>query len=175
MRGAPTHAEIVELIGKRAYSCVMSNLTRPIYVEGLVSLLLGKRWKYLGDWDGWNLERDDGKRLEVKQSAARHPWTDRPGRDGRETIASFDIAPRKGYWADGGNQWVAKPGRHAHVFVFAHQPVLDKKKCDQRDADQWRFYVVRTERLPEKQKRIGLGPFGEEAQSKACDLRDSCR
>ena len=57
----------------------MSNLTRPIYVEGLVSLLLGNRWKYLGDWDGWDLERDDGKRLEVKQSAARQPWTDRPG------------------------------------------------------------------------------------------------
>jgi hypothetical protein len=56
MKKAPSHRDIVDLIGKRAYGRVMSNLARPIYVEGLVSLLLGNRWKYLGDWDGWDLE-----------------------------------------------------------------------------------------------------------------------
>ena len=135
--------EIVALIGMRAYGSVMSNLTRPSYVEGLVSLLLGKRWRYLGDWDGWDLERDDGKRLEVKQSAARQPWTDRPGREGRETIASFDIAPRKGYWADGGKRWVVRAGRHADLFVFAHHPVLNAIECDQRDAKQWHARPLR--------------------------------
>jgi hypothetical protein len=166
MDKTPSHAEIVALIGKRAYGRVMSNLTRPIYVEGLVSLLLGGRWKYLGDWDGWDLERDDGKRLEVKQSAARQPWTDRPGRDGCATVASFDIAPRKGYWADGGKRWVRKAGRHADLFVFAHHPILDVDECDQRDAMQWRFYVLASGQLPATQKRIGINPLVKKLKAK---------
>jgi hypothetical protein len=157
----PNHAEIVSLIGKRAFAPVMSNLTRPLYVEAMVALLLGKRWRYLGDWDGWDLERDDGKRLEVKQSAARQPRTDRPGLDGRGTAPRFDIAPRDGYWLDGANEFVAEPGRHAHIFVFAHHPVLDAKECDQRDPAQWRFYVLPTTNLPEGQQSIGLRPLIE--------------
>ena len=52
-----------------------------------------------------------------------------------------------------------KAGRHADVFVFAHHPILKVENCDQRDARQWRFYILATERLPATQKKIGLGPL----------------
>jgi hypothetical protein len=152
MAGEPTHDEIVALIGARAYGRVMSNLTRPIYVEAMVALLLGEGWKYLGDWGGWDLERQDGRRVEVKQTAARQPWT-----QDEEAAPRFDIAPREGYWL--GTQWVACRGRHADVFVFAHHPVFDAEVCDHRDPAQWRFYVLPTARLPEGQRTIGLEPL----------------
>jgi hypothetical protein len=132
----------------------MSNLTRPIYVEAMVKMILGDRWTLLADWNGWDLERDDKKRLEVKQSAARQPWSAALG--SKPSPARFDIAPRKGYWTDDGSRWVDQVGRFADVYVFAHHPVFDEDLCDQRDSAQWQFWILPTPKLPESQKSIGI-------------------
>ena len=66
-------------------------------------------------------------------------------------------------WDNAGATWIAAPGRHAQIYVFAHQPVTDDS-ADHRDAGQWRFYVVATGALPPA-KTIGLGKLrrlGEE-------------
>jgi hypothetical protein len=56
---------------------VMSNTIRALYVEHQVAALLPE-WEHVGDWDGWDFERN-GVRLEVKASAARQAWqTDKP-------------------------------------------------------------------------------------------------
>lgn len=49
-------------------------------------------------------------------------------------------------WDNAGATWIAAPGRHAQIYVFAHHPVTDDS-ADHRDAGQWRFYVVPTEQL----------------------------
>ena len=94
------------------------------------------------------------KRLEVKQSAARQPWS-----VDEEAPARFDIAPREGYWK--GNQWVAAPGRYADLFIFARHPIFDPKECDQREVRQWQFYVLPTCALPPGQQTIGLATVKE--------------
>jgi hypothetical protein len=134
---------------------IMGNLYRPHYVERMVALGLGEGFRLMSaDWSGWDIEGGDGLRIEVKQSAARQTWTDRTSLEGRTTPGSFDIAPRTGYWAEGGTKWVPKPGRHAHVYILAWHPVSEVSKADQRDPTQWRFFVVPSKDLPPDQKSI---------------------
>ena len=72
------------------------------------------------------------------------------------TRGSFDIAPRTGYWSDGGSKWVEQPGRPADIYIFAWHPVTEEQTADHRDPDQWEFYVVPEAELPPRQKTIAL-------------------
>ncbi len=134
---------------------IITNNIRPHYVERMIVRALGDGWTLVSaDWSGWDIESATGVRVEVKQSAVRQTWTDRPGRDGKPTVAIFDIRPRTGYWSEGGSKWVEQPGRIADIFVFAWHPVLDPAIADHRDPQQWRFYVVLEAALPPGQKTI---------------------
>jgi hypothetical protein len=128
---------------------VMSNLTRPLYVERLVTHLLGPRWCFVGgEWGGWDVERGDD-RIEVKQSAARQTWSERPGRIGKPTPPIFDIKERSGYYADGGTRWVGTRGRPAELYVFAWHPgYAPKESVDHRDPALWQFYILPASALP---------------------------
>jgi len=137
---------------------IMSNLARPEYVERMVARLLGDDWVHKGaNWSGWDLENSDGVRVEVKQSAARQVWTDRPSLGGRPTKGKFDIAPREGYYSDNGKKYVKAPGRHADLYIFAWHPVVDESVADQRVPSQWKFFVLPRSRLPGRQKSVSLG------------------
>ena len=69
----------------------------------------------------------------------------------------FDIAPRTGDWTRDGSHWVDRPGRAAQIYVFAWHGESRAELCDQSNAEQWLFYVVREECLPVGQKSIALG------------------
>jgi hypothetical protein len=132
---------------------IMGNQHRPHFVERLVTTALGEGFSLRSaDWAGWDIDHESGVRIEVKQSAARQPWTDREGLAGVCTDGAFDIRARTGYW-DGGSKWIEKHGRHAHLYIFAWHPIEDKD-ADHRRADQWRFFVVPESELP-AQKTIG--------------------
>lgn len=134
---------------------IMGNLFRPHYVERMVIIGLGDGFKLVStDWAGWDIESDEGFRIEIKQSAARQTWTDRPSLAGKTTSGSFDIAPRTGYWSEGGSKWIVKPGRHAHIYIFAWHPIANIEIADHRDPAQWRFFVVPSNQLPPRQKTI---------------------
>jgi hypothetical protein len=150
---------------------VMSNLTRPLYVERLVTHLLGPHWKFVGgEWAGWDIERNDGARVEVKQSAARQMWSDRPSREGKPTLPIFDIKERSGYYADGGTRWVPIAGRPAELYIFAWHPLYDpKESVDHRDPAQWRFYVLPASVLPPT-KSISLSTIKKLAAREADHL-----
>lgn len=107
-------------------------------------------WRWCsGDWASWDFQRQDGVRLEVKQSASRQTWA-APSHG--KVSPNFDIRERTGRWE--GAQFVAEPGRPAHIYVFAHHGVRDDS-ADHRDPAQWLFHIVSTERLPAL-KRISL-------------------
>jgi hypothetical protein len=126
---------------------IMQNNLRGLWVEVLVSELLGSDWKHSGnDWAAWDLERCDGLRIEVKQSAAVQSW-------GPSTSSPrFSIAASKGYYPDG-KTYELNPShkRFADLYIFAWH-----EGYDQRAVSEWRFYVVKADRLPEQQKSIGL-------------------
>ncbi|WP_139193939.1 hypothetical protein [Pseudorhodobacter antarcticus] len=53
----------------------MQNNLRGLWVEAMVCEILGSGWKHTGsDWAAWDLEREDGLRVEVKQSAKQQSW-----------------------------------------------------------------------------------------------------
>ena len=136
---------------------IMNNVHRANFVECLIALALGDQWQLTWqqgwDWAAWDLESQSGVRLEVKQAAARQSW-DPP--ETPQRIPRFDIAPRDGYWTREGSQWKDLPGRHADIYVFAWHRQSRAEFCDQRNAEQWLFYVVPEKDLPDDQKSIGL-------------------
>ena len=126
---------------------IMQNNLRGLWVEVLVSELLGSDWKYAGnDWAAWDLERSDGLRVEVKQSAKAQSW-------GPSTSSPrFSIAASKGYYPDGKTYVLNHSGkRFANLYIFGWH-----EGDDQRAISQWQFYVVEAEKLPKQQKSIGL-------------------
>ena len=141
----------------------MNNVHRAHFVECMIALALGQEWQltWQNDWDwaAWDIESESGVRLEVKQAAARQTWDrDAPA---RKRSPRFDIAPRTGYWTRDGSRWVERPGRAAQIYVFAWHGESRVELCDQRNAEQWLFYVVREECLPVDQKSIGLKALEE--------------
>ena len=125
----------------------IQNSLRGLWVEAMVCEILGNGWTHTGnDWAAWDLERCDGLRVEVKQSAKHQSW-------GLSTSPPrFDIAAAKGHYPDGKTYLTNATGsRLANVYIFAWH-----EGQDQRDTSEWLFYVVEAKRLPAGQKTLGL-------------------
>ena len=149
---------LAEIVRELFDQPIMSNLARPHYVERLVGRGLGASWTHVGgNWSGWDLQNANFARIEVKQSAARQTWSDRPGRLGKRTKPIFDIRERSGYFADQGTRFVQTSGRPADLYVFAWHDVYEPSgSVDHRDPGQWIFLLVPELRLPSKRKSISL-------------------
>ena len=136
---------------------LINNVDRGHYVECMIVLTLGEEWNLTSakrGWAPWDIERDDGARLEVKQSAALQTWSladDAPP----PRTSSFDIAFRKEPWTKGADNPPYRPGRPADVYIFAWHPIKDHKAADHRCVEQWRFIVVPERDLP-NQKTISI-------------------
>lgn len=140
---APSIADIQTKVAEAAFGRpLITNVLRGHLVEAIVACALEPEWTWCSaDYASWDFEHADGCRLEVKQSAARQSWatSDKP------SSCSFDIAERKGRW--NGATWIDEVGRAAHLYILAHHPISDSS-ADHRDAEQWQFYVLRTNALP---------------------------
>lgn len=126
---------------------VIQNNLRGIFVEAMVAELLGTPWKLSGaDWAGWDIENDSGSRIEVKQSARQQTW----GRS--KSVPRYSIAIARGHYHDGVTYVENITGeRLADLYVFAWH-----EGDDQRDQEQWKFFVVPSQNLPRHAKTIGL-------------------
>jgi hypothetical protein len=149
---------------------LIGNQYRSAFIEAMIEPYIAQHgWRYVGnDWSGWDFERGESSpgqlpcdRLEVKQSAARQTWSEK--RDIREIIDRenrtrpvFDIAPRTGYFSDGGSKWSPVPGRCAQTYVFAWNGTYGLPDVDHRNPAQWEFYVVPASRLPNGHRTITL-------------------
>lgn len=164
IEGSQVHRAAMSKMTEWFDKSVMQHVIRSSYVEFQIGALLGQEWEHVGrDWGGWDFQRGD-TRLEVKHSAARQSWN--PA--GKSSRASFDIAPRTGYYD--GAIWRAEPGRLGHLYVFAWHGVVDDA-CDQRDESQWTYFVVKTSALPD-QKTIALSRLDSYAKAvAAAELR----
>lgn len=130
--------------------------------EAIVALALEPEWRWCSeDYSSWDFDRADGVRLEVKQSAVKQSWATETA---PPSVASFDIAHRKGRWE--GALWIEEPGRHAQLYIFAHH-FVGSAEADHRDPAQWAFYVIPTSALPGT-KRIGIAAVRSRASG--CDF-----
>jgi hypothetical protein len=149
--------DVIAKVSQAAFgSPLVTNVLRGHVVEAIVALALEPEWNWCSaDYSGWDFQRADGLRLEVKQCAARQSWHVilGTGEASKPSKPVFDVAARTGYW-EGGAKWIAKVGRLAHLYVFAHHGVF-ADHTDHRDPSQWQFYVVAARKLPDV-KQISL-------------------
>ncbi len=130
---------------------LITNNLRGLVAEAIVASALQPSWRWCSmDWAGWDFERADGLRLEVKQSASRQTWA--PS-EKRPSSCRFDIRAREGRYE--GADWLPGRGRNADLFVMAHHFVCDDS-ADHCAPGQWRFFVIHASVLPPT-KTIGLG------------------
>lgn len=150
MPDIPSISQIQTKVAEAAFGRpLITNVIRGQVVEAIIACALDPEWRWCAeDYASWDFERNDGLRLEVKQSAARQSWATSQ----RPSSCSFDIAMRKGRWE--GADWIEETGRAAHLYIFAHHPVTDAS-ADHRDPAQWQFYVIPTSALPQT-KRLSL-------------------
>ena len=147
---------------------IMGNQWRSIYVEFMVALALEPDWEYTGsNWQGWDFShRQTGKKLELKQSALRHPWSTE--KEKQIKSLRFEIEESKGYWNEQG-LWQNCQGRLADIYVFAiHELYNPKEDVDQRDPNQWKFRIIPEHILP-KQKTIGYNVL-KKLPGTTCDI-----
>ncbi|MCW2314884.1 hypothetical protein M2322_000404 [Rhodoblastus acidophilus] len=144
-------SEVFRLACEFSYGApLIDNSFRGVVAEAIVRLALSPDWKWCSTgWAGWDFEHQDGTRLEIKQSAARQPWTISSARC---LSRSFDIRARSGHYV--GSEWKEDFGRKAAIYVFANHLRVDEE-ADHRDPDQWEFYLLPTTELPD-QKTISL-------------------
>ena len=144
---------------------LIANVYRGDYVEGLILCALGQGWKQTFEWGSWDLENAAGVRLEVKQSAALQSWYKQTGI--KKSSPSFSITPKTGYYTDSTDAavWVPLPAgervRPADIYVLAWHPGRDPEVADHHNPEQWQFFVVPADKLPEKppnvkEQKIGL-------------------
>ncbi len=161
------YEKIIDEVVKAHYQKrLINNTHRADYVEAMIALALGESWCLVSrywDWAPWDLERDDGIRLEIKQSAATQSWSP----DAIQTArGKFDIAQRDGYW-DYESRWHTGKARYADIYVFAWHPESNPH-ADHRNPGQWRFFVVPEYKLP-IQKSISLNPLKKLAPETSYD------
>lgn len=125
----------------------MQNNLRGLWVEAMVCEILGSGCTHTGsDWAAWDLEREDGLRIEVKQSAKQQSWGTSTG------PPRFGIAAAKGHYPYGKTYIANASGcRLADIYIFAWHDGQD-----QREVSEWIFYVVDAKLLPNGQKTLGL-------------------
>lgn len=140
---------------------LIENQYRSAFIEAMIEPYLAPHgWSYTGNgWGGFDFEHTDGRRLEIKQSAAHQTWSEPRN---LRTSGAFDIAARTGYYYKNESKFAPTPGRCAQTYVFAWNPLYGRDPQsgelipDHRNPEQWEFYVVPVSQLPSGRKTIAL-------------------
>ena len=143
------HKRVLGRIARLFDAPVIQNNLRGLYVEFVVAELLGEGWLHNGsDWAAYDFEHSGGARVEVKQSSKAQTWKAPLS----SPIRSFSIRAPKQEWI----RSVSTPGkgRPALIYIFAWHGGYSVED-DQRDAQQWTFFVVPAWLLPD-QKTVSL-------------------
>ncbi len=157
------HSRILDRAVRQFDVPVIQNNLRGLYVEFMVAELLGEGWRHNGsDWAAFDLEHSGGTRVEVKQSASLQTWS-APASGSKKR--SFSIRTPKREWV--GSVVTPCSARVASIYVFAWHDD-DTEQADQRNSEQWKFYVVATRSLPDQQT-ISLAALTKLAKPVAAD------
>lgn len=128
-------------------SDLVSNATRGVLAEFIVAKALGNVSSQVrNEWDAYDLETDDGIKVEVKSAAYVQSWHQK-----ELSSISFRVQ-RKLVWDSNTNQREVEAQRPADVYVFALLAHQDKQTIDPLNLEQWNFFVLPTETLNARQR-----------------------
>ena len=119
-----------------AYSDIIGNAERGNLAEYLVALACGVDKKTRISWDSYDLELENGTKIEVKSSAYLQSWKQK---DYSKPI--FNI-PKTFAWDYKENIYDKERKRQADVYVFALLAHKDQETINPLDTNQWEFYII---------------------------------
>ncbi len=139
-----------------AFSDLVNNATRGILAEYIVGLALNAPdLEYPREvWAPYDLELNNGIKIEVKSGAYIQSWDQR-----KLSKISFTIRPTRGIDLRT-LKHKKNSKRQADIYVFCVLNCKDQEKINPLNLDQWEFYVVPTKKLNRifgvKQKQVSL-------------------
>jgi hypothetical protein len=128
-------------------SDLVSNATRGVLAEYIVAMALDCDLKGVrNEWQAWDLTMKDGTKIEVKSAAYIQSWAQRE-------FSEISFSVKKSLaWDRDSNLPAKEATRKADFYVFALLAHQDKETIDPLNLDQWRFYVVPTQKLDERKR-----------------------
>ncbi len=126
---------------------LVSNATRGVLAEFIVAQALGIAITGVREeWAPYDLRTVEGVTIEVKSAAYLQSWVQR-----RLSSILFNVGKRR-VWDAATNQLSAEPLRPASVYVFALLAHQDRATLDPLNLDQWRFYVLSTHEIDQRER-----------------------
>jgi hypothetical protein len=131
------------------WSCsdLVSNATRGVLAEYIVAQAFGVAYGQVREeWAAYDLLTKERIKVEVKSAAYIQSWAQRePSR------ISF-LVPKTLAWDKETNLQEKVAKRQADVYVFALLAHTEQSSLDPLDLSQWKFYVVPTRVLDERER-----------------------
>ncbi|MFH1852134.1 MAG: hypothetical protein ABIA75_07290 [Candidatus Neomarinimicrobiota bacterium] len=125
----------------------ISNTTRGILAEFIVAKGMGNISSGVrNEWEPYDLETDDGIKIEVKSAAYVQSWHQH-----KLSHISFRVQ-KKLVWEANTNRREGVAKRPADVYVFALLSHKDKMTIDPLNLKQWEFFVLPTEVLNQRKR-----------------------
>jgi len=138
---------------KWGFSNILDNTTRSVIAEYIVGLALDSLKDIRKEWISYDLETDNGIKIEVKCSGYIQNW-----KQSKPSKISFDIAKKK-TWYEETNTYSTYKRRPSDVYVFCIHTENDRKKVNPLNTDQWEFIIVLTSEIDQifgNQKSVAL-------------------
>lgn len=135
-------------------SDLISNAMRGILAEYIVAMAVDKTDGSRTEWDAFDIETDEGIKIEVKSGAYIQSWSQK-----KLSEIKFGIRPTQG-WDSKTNSYSSEFARQSDVYVFCVLEHKNQETIDPLNINQWSFYVLATKQLNlavGKQKTITLG------------------
>ncbi|WP_420606850.1 hypothetical protein [Novosphingopyxis sp.] len=152
MKNVQSRQALLERLLNRLYGQrLVRNVLRGELVEQMILDALGEDWIAGSDYGEWDVEHPpSGTRIQVKQSTALQSWSEEGC---LASVPRYIIKATRAY-SYKTRLYEADPRRHANIYIFAWHPLVDVE-ADHCDPNQWLFYIVKTDLLPNQQS-IGL-------------------
>lgn len=117
---------------------LVGNSLRGILAEYIVASALGCTSDVRQEWDAYDIQTQDGLKVEVKSGAYLQSWS-------QEKLSSiqFGIKPTYG-WDAKTNTVTENKTRQSDVYVFCLLKHKDKNTIDPMNVAQWEFYILPT-------------------------------
>ena len=133
-------------------SDLIENRTRGILAEFIVKKALGIKNSNRIEWDDYDLETENGTKIEIKSGAYIQTWEQK-----KFSNITFSISKTAGNKEN--PKYNGTHQRWSDFYVFCLLNCKNQKEINPMNLEQWTFYVLKTEVLNEKvgnQKSIGI-------------------
>jgi hypothetical protein len=127
---------------KWSVSDLISNATRGTLAEFIVAMAMEIDLSTVREeWDAYDLETEDGIKIEIKTSAYLQTWFQK-----NYSKIIFSIKPAYS-WNAKTNETSKIKSRPSDIYVFCLLKHKNKKTVNPLKLEQWIFYVVSTKRI----------------------------